>query len=64
MKAHGGFDNWGPMENIDRLCSGLIEQARDDLEWLSKMGAVRMSRKEAMEFVRVNSSTEGYHVRM
>eukprot|EP00972_Heterocapsa_arctica_P055501 8188659-Heterocapsa_arctica.AAC.1 len=64
MKAHGGFKTWGQMEKIDRLCSGLVEQSRDDLEWLSKMGAVRMSRNEVMEFVRANSSTEGYHVRM
>eukprot|EP00972_Heterocapsa_arctica_P106209 15645819-Heterocapsa_arctica.AAC.1 len=28
------------------------------------MGAVRMTKNEVMEFVRVHSTTEGYHVRM
>eukprot|EP00972_Heterocapsa_arctica_P095578 14094992-Heterocapsa_arctica.AAC.1 len=34
------------------------------MEWLSKMGAVRMAKGEALELARAHSSTEGYHIRM
>eukprot|EP00972_Heterocapsa_arctica_P078188 11531028-Heterocapsa_arctica.AAC.1 len=64
MKAQEKFKDWGPMEKIDRLCAGLTGQAKEDLEWLSKMGAIRMTKNEVMELARVRSSTEGYHVRM
>eukprot|EP00972_Heterocapsa_arctica_P087882 12960345-Heterocapsa_arctica.AAC.1 len=52
------------MEKIDRLCSGLARQPMEDITWLSKMGAVRMSKKEVMQFLGTHSTTEGYHVRM
>jgi hypothetical protein len=64
MKTQRKFKDWGPMEKIDRFCTGLTGQAAVELEWLSRMGAVRMTTNEVMEWARVHSSTEGYHVRM
>eukprot|EP00972_Heterocapsa_arctica_P001995 287146-Heterocapsa_arctica.AAC.1 len=64
MKGHEQFKDWSTTEKIDRLCSGLARQPMEDIRFLSKMGAVRMSKNEVMEFLRSHSTTEGYHVRM
>eukprot|EP00972_Heterocapsa_arctica_P093772 13831793-Heterocapsa_arctica.AAC.1 len=64
MRGHGKFKDWRTMEKIDRLCSGLARQPMEDTKFMSKMGAVRMSKNEVMELLGAHSSTEGYHVRM
>eukprot|EP00972_Heterocapsa_arctica_P068058 10048512-Heterocapsa_arctica.AAC.1 len=46
MKAQEKFKDWSAMEKIDRFCSGLTRQPPEDILWLSKMGAVRMTRNE------------------
>eukprot|EP00972_Heterocapsa_arctica_P116275 16452336-Heterocapsa_arctica.AAC.1 len=64
MKGHAKFKVWSTTEKIDKLCAGLARQAMEDIKHLSKMGAVRMSKNEVMDFLETNNSTEGYHVRM
>eukprot|EP00972_Heterocapsa_arctica_P112954 16434622-Heterocapsa_arctica.AAC.1 len=64
LKAQGKFKDWNEMEKIDRLCTGLARQKAEDIDWLSKMGAVRMTKSDALDLARAHSSTEGYHIRM
>eukprot|EP00972_Heterocapsa_arctica_P012233 1793758-Heterocapsa_arctica.AAC.1 len=64
MKVHPEFKDWDTPENMDRLCAGIATQPMGDIKDLSKMGAVRISRNEVLEYMHSRNSTRGYHVRM
>eukprot|EP00972_Heterocapsa_arctica_P071023 10493796-Heterocapsa_arctica.AAC.1 len=64
MKGHAKFKDWDTPEKLDRLCAGIATQPMGDMKDLSKMGAVRMSRNEFLEYLSSRNTTRGYHVRM
>eukprot|EP00972_Heterocapsa_arctica_P087859 12957641-Heterocapsa_arctica.AAC.1 len=64
MKGHAEFKDWETTEKLDRLCAGIATQPMEYIKYLSKMGAVRMSKNEVLDFLSSRNTTEGYHVRM
>eukprot|EP00972_Heterocapsa_arctica_P110544 16274457-Heterocapsa_arctica.AAC.1 len=64
MKEHPNFKDWDTPENIDKLCAYIATQSEQDIEALSRMGAVRMSRDEVLEYMHSWDTTKGYHTKM
>eukprot|EP00972_Heterocapsa_arctica_P009672 1425685-Heterocapsa_arctica.AAC.1 len=64
MNAHPNFKDWDTPEKIDKLCAYMANQPKEDIYDRSKMGAVRMSRNEVMEYLHSRASTKDYHTRM
>eukprot|EP00972_Heterocapsa_arctica_P085595 12615712-Heterocapsa_arctica.AAC.1 len=59
MIAHPKFKDWDTSEKIDRLCAYMANLPKEDINELSKVGAVRMSRKEVLEYIHHDGQHEG-----
>eukprot|EP00972_Heterocapsa_arctica_P104758 15438120-Heterocapsa_arctica.AAC.1 len=64
MRAHPSFMNWTIPEKIDRMCVFMANMSRAEREALSKLGAVRLSRKDALRFMHSHASTQYYYTIM
>jgi hypothetical protein len=64
MKQEHGFGRWSTEHKIGKLCEGLAKQPMEEIQYLAKMGGVRMTRNETKKFLDSTSSTVGYQVKM
>eukprot|EP00972_Heterocapsa_arctica_P027575 4054520-Heterocapsa_arctica.AAC.1 len=61
MRANSQFKNWDIPENIDRMCGFMANKSKLERKALRKLGAVRLSRKNAIKFMHSRASTQWYH---
>eukprot|EP00972_Heterocapsa_arctica_P012112 1777130-Heterocapsa_arctica.AAC.1 len=61
MRADTQYKNWDIPEKIDRLSAFMAYMLRAERKSLSKLGAVRLSRKDAIKFLNSLVSTQNYH---
>eukprot|EP00972_Heterocapsa_arctica_P012370 1815574-Heterocapsa_arctica.AAC.1 len=64
MRANPHFKNWNIPEKIDRMCAFMENMSKAERKALSILGAVRLSRKDAIKFMHSNAPTQFYHTVM
>eukprot|EP00972_Heterocapsa_arctica_P080668 11888056-Heterocapsa_arctica.AAC.1 len=55
------FKNWTIPENIDMICAFMANMSRAERKHLSKLGAVRLSRRDALKFMHSHASTQHFY---
>eukprot|EP00972_Heterocapsa_arctica_P019302 2849490-Heterocapsa_arctica.AAC.1 len=58
MKADTQYNNWTIPQKVDKLCACMASMSVLERKELSKLGAVRLSRKQAINFIHSCISTQ------
>eukprot|EP00972_Heterocapsa_arctica_P065675 9692763-Heterocapsa_arctica.AAC.1 len=58
MKAYTQYKNWTIPQKVDKLCAFMAGLSALERKELSKLGAVRLSRKQAINFMHSCISTQ------
>eukprot|EP00972_Heterocapsa_arctica_P072785 10745790-Heterocapsa_arctica.AAC.1 len=61
MRADPQHKNWDIPEKIDWMSAFMAYMTRAERKALIKLGAVRLSRKDAIKFLNSLVSTQNYH---
>eukprot|EP00972_Heterocapsa_arctica_P001794 256499-Heterocapsa_arctica.AAC.1 len=62
LKENPGFKDWTTQEKIDKFSSWLAAMIQTEKKALAAMGAIRMSQKQAKEYLKGQASLEYIHV--
>eukprot|EP00972_Heterocapsa_arctica_P055091 8125656-Heterocapsa_arctica.AAC.1 len=64
LKEQTQYKLWTPQQNIDKLTAWMASMSKEEKAGLSGMGAMRLSRKHAMEYMRTNENTQYIYTMM
>eukprot|EP00972_Heterocapsa_arctica_P016396 2418296-Heterocapsa_arctica.AAC.1 len=64
MKGEAQYKSWTTQQKIDKFSSWMATMAVAEKNNMATMGAMRMSRKQAMEYMQTNGSLQYIYTMM